>query len=420
MQWCNEAYFCTEKNFATLKYILPALFSCFFFLSSELSACSVDVTINEGAFIEMCADAPVGINALAGFVSYAWTGPETLSGQSITPQFSGQYTVSAVDGVGCISQAVIDVLIHVNPVPIILSSEGNPLCASSPGTQLSVSQPFVSYDWGGGNTSPTLFAPGVGTYGVTVVDANGCAGQSTIAITGYNFNLSTSLLEGCFGSTAVLQASGGNSYAWSTGESGSTIVVSPTSSTVYSVSITSGTCTEILSATVDAIAPYTYDLVDSLFMSLNDTEILIGPPGSFTYNWFPDEQIDNAQGASVLLTAAESHTLYVQATHETGCVILDSVVIVVIDLSIPDGISPNGDGVNELFIIPQLYNLDASISIWNRWGDLVFKSDRYENNWDGTCKTSLCLGSSSLPEGTYFYSIGVRDINFTGYITLKL
>lgn len=370
----------------------------------------------------MCANSPISINALAGFVSYAWTGPETLTGQSITPQFSGQYTVSAIDGVGCISQAVIDVVINANPVPIILSSEGNPICSTSPGTQLSVSQPFVSYDWGAGNTGPTFFVAGAGAYGVTVIDAKGCIGQSTILITNVSFNLSSTLMEGCFGQTAFLQASGGTSFSWSTGETGSSIVVSPLNSTVYTVTITEGTCTETLSTTVDAIAPYTYDLVDSLFMAVNDTEILFGPPGSFTYSWFPSDQLDNSQGASVLLTAASSHTLYVQATHQIGCVILDSVVVVVINLSIPDGISPNGDGINEFFVIPELeYKTDeASVSIWNRWGDVVFKSDRYENNWDGTCKTSLCLGSGALPEGTYFYSIDVRDVNYTGYITLKL
>lgn len=402
------------------KYVLPVIFSCLFLVSSKLSACVVDVSINEGASIEMCANSPISINAAPGFVSYAWTGPETLAGQSITPQFSGQYTVSAIDGVGCVSQAIIDVVINVNPVPVILSSEGNPICSTTPGTQLSVSQPFVSYDWGGGNNGPTFFVPGAGSYSVTVVDAQGCSGQSSIAITNVAFNLSSTLMEGCFGETAFLQASGGSSYSWSTGESGSSIVVSPESATVYSVTITEGTCTETLSTTVEAIAPYTYDLVDSLFMSVNDTEILFGPPGSFTYSWFPSDQLDNSQGASVLLTASESHTLYVQATHQIGCVILDSVVVVVINLTIPDGISPNDDGINERFVIPELEYMDASISIWNRWGDIVFKSARYENDWDGTCKTSLCLGSGALPEGTYFYSIDVRDINYTGYITLKL
>lgn len=401
------------------KTLLFTLFGCIFTSASSL-ACTVDVTINEGASIEMCKDAPLTISALSGFVTYDWSGPETLSGQTITPQFSGQYTVTAVDGVGCSSSAVIDVIIHANPVPVILSSEGNPICASSPGTQLSLTQTYATYDWGGGNTGPTFFAPGAGAYAVTVVDANGCSGQSVISITTIQFDLITTELDGCNGTTVSLQVLGGSSYSWSTGETGSTIVVSPTSTTTYTVDVSNGNCSETLSTTVDGIPPYQYDLVDTLYMSVDETELLLGPPGNFTYNWYPSDQIDNPQAGSVTLTAQSSHTLYVQAIHASGCVILDSVVVIVIDLDIPDGISPNGDGINDLFIVPQLYSLQGELIIWNRWGDIVFESDAYENNWDGTCQTSLCLGHNVLPQGTYFYSLTVQEVNYTGYITLKL
>ena len=69
-------------------------------LSSYASAqiqCAVDVTINEGATITMCESSPTTISGLNGFVSYAWTGPETVTGQTITPQFSGQYVLAALD-----------------------------------------------------------------------------------------------------------------------------------------------------------------------------------------------------------------------------------------------------------------------------------------------------------------------------------
>lgn len=401
------------------KSLLFTLFACTFY-GTRVLACTVDVTINEGASIEMCASDPLSITALAGFVSYDWSGPETLSGQTITPQFSGQYTVSAVDGVGCISTAVIDVTVHANPVPVILSSEGNPICESSPGTLLSLTQSYVSYDWGGGNTGPTFFAPGAGAYAVTVVDGNGCSGLSVISITTVQFDLIQTALEGCYGTTVSLQVTGGTGFSWSTGETGSTIVVSPTSTTIYTVDVSNGNCTETLSATVVGIPPYEYELVDTLYMAVGETELLIGPPGNFTYTWYPPEQVDNPQAASVVLTAQSSHILHVEALHSTGCKIVDSVVVIVIDLEIPDGISPNGDGINDLFIVPQLYSLEGELIIWNRWGDIVFESDTYENNWDGTCQTSLCMGDNVLPQGTYFYSLTVQEVNYTGYITLKL
>ncbi len=384
--------------------------------------CTVDVVIQEGTSIEMCASDPVSISASSGYVSYAWTGPESLAGQTITPQFTGEYVVAAEDGIGCISTDTIDVIIHANPTPTILSSEGNPICASSPGTTLSVDNTYASYDWGAGNSGPTFFAPGVGAYAVTVTDNNGCTGHTVISITTYNFQLTSTSIGGCYGTTVLLQASGGNTYSWSTGETGSSIVVAPAATTTYTVTVTvtNGSCTEDLSIDVDAVPEYSFDLVDTLYMAVDETETLYGPTGSFTYNWFPDDQIDNPNSAVVTLTAASSHTLYLEATHSTGCVIEDSVVVIVVDLSIPDGFSPNGDGINDMFVVPQLYELDGSFTVWNRWGDMVFESDHYENNWDGTCETSLCLGKGVLPEGTYFYSMVVQDVKYTGYITLKL
>ena len=127
------------KNIFVLLLIL-------FTLPFNGTSCVVDVTVVEGATIEMCADAPLTISGSNGFVSYAWTGPETIAGQTITPQFSGLYTVAATDGVGCISTASIQVTIYTNPTPIIVSSEGNPICPSG-GSTLSLSNPYVSYDW---------------------------------------------------------------------------------------------------------------------------------------------------------------------------------------------------------------------------------------------------------------------------------
>lgn len=390
--------------------------------SYSFAQCAVDVTINEAPSISMCADNPVNINASSGFVAYAWTGPETLSGQSITPQFTGQYVVSAIDGVGCVSTDTIDVTINTNPTPTILSSEGNPICPSSSGTTLSTSSAYVSYDWGNGNSGPTFFASGPGAYALTVTDANGCTGHEVISITEYNFDVTSQAVDGCYGETMALIATGGPgaSYQWSTSETGNTIVVAPIATTTYTVTITNGTCTETLPITIDPIPYEPFELPDTIFTAAGGVHSLEGPSGDFTYNWYPSDQIDFPNLSIVNVTADFSQTIYIQATHSSGCVIEDSVVFVVVELTIPDGFSPNGDGVNETFYIPDLNGLEASLLVWNRWGDIVFKTDLYENNWDGTCKTSLCMGNGTLPEGTYFYTLEVKDVVMTGYITLKL
>jgi gliding motility-associated-like protein len=82
-------------------------------------------------------------------------------------------------------------------------------------------------------------------------------------------------------------------------------------------------------------------------------------------------------------------------------------------LIIPQGFSPNGDGINDIFEIKGITNYpDNSVSIFNRWGNMVYKAAAYDNtsvSWDGTNKGDLSTGTGPLPEGTYFYVIDLGD-----------
>lgn len=76
------------------------------------------------------------------------------------------------------------------------------------------------------------------------------------------------------------------------------------------------------------------------------------------------------------------------------------------DCDIPNMITPNADGFNDLFIIPCLEDYpDHEISIFNRWGDRVFFSDDYQQDWDGTYQ------GNPLPNTTYFYLIQFNGAN---------
>jgi gliding motility-associated-like protein len=90
----------------------------------------------------------------------------------------------------------------------------------------------------------------------------------------------------------------------------------------------------------------------------------------------------------------------------------DTVVVIidVIGVIIPDGFSPNGDGLNDLFEIQGLDAYDkVSVQIFNRWGNKVYESEIYKNDWDGTSQNAFKLGNSKLPAGTYFYIIDFNN-----------
>ena len=79
-------------------------------------------------------------------------------------------------------------------------------------------------------------------------------------------------------------------------------------------------------------------------------------------------------------------------------------------LNIPEGFSPNGDGVNDYFVIEGLEVYpENTIIIFNRWGNKVFEASPYNNDWDGINMFGITIGGNQLPEGTYFYIIKLTD-----------
>ncbi len=65
----------------------------------------------------------------------------------------------------------------------------------------------------------------------------------------------------------------------------------------------------------------------------------------------------------------------------------------------PNAFSPDGDGINDLFKISGQGMVDFQIEIYNRWGQMVYKSIDLSKGWDGTFK------GKNLPTGTYVYKI---------------
>ncbi|WP_439696521.1 gliding motility-associated C-terminal domain-containing protein [Mucilaginibacter sp. AW1-7] len=103
-------------------------------------------------------------------------------------------------------------------------------------------------------------------------------------------------------------------------------------------------------------------------------------------------------------------------TNANGCA--DTVVLKVIpaDLQIPNVITPNNDGKNDAFKIVGLESYPGSqLRVFNRWGNEVYRSDNYKNDWSG----------SGLAEATYFYVLNRKEHTgeFTpvkGWVFLKL
>jgi gliding motility-associated-like protein len=99
---------------------------------------------------------------------------------------------------------------------------------------------------------------------------------------------------------------------------------------------------------------------------------------------------------------------------------------------IPTGFSPNDDGIHDFFMIKCIEKYpDATLEVFNRWGNLVYKKEKYGNIdqwgeadawWGGYSNRSLNLGKEKLPPGTYFYILKLNNIeneSFKGSVFLN-
>lgn len=79
---------------------------------------------------------------------------------------------------------------------------------------------------------------------------------------------------------------------------------------------------------------------------------------------------------------------------------------------LPEGFSPNNDGVNDLFEIKGIQhfpNNNNNIQIFNRWGRLIFEKDSYLNEWNALPMVKGFLGGQKVPVGTYFVLLDLGD-----------
>ena len=115
---------------------------------------------------------------------------------------------------------------------------------------------------------------------------------------------------------------------------------------------------------------------------------------------------DMLNGDSVTYTVCDN-----QGNCETAQVI---VYVICDELQVYTGFSPNGDGVNDVFYIEGLEAYpNAQLTVFNRWGNQVYRSDSYKNDWTGLWEGKL------LPDGTYFYVLDDGEGNLlSGYVQI--
>ncbi|MES2826861.1 MAG: Ig-like domain-containing protein [Bacteroidota bacterium] len=76
------------------------------------------------------------------------------------------------------------------------------------------------------------------------------------------------------------------------------------------------------------------------------------------------------------------------------------------EFKIPGGFSPNGDGINDFFVVENALGKTVTLEVFNRWGNRIYRSKDYKNTWDGKTTEGIYVGNE-VPVGTYYYIVTV-------------
>lgn len=140
--------------------------------------------------------------------------------------------------------------------------------------------------------------------------------------------------------------------------------------------------------------------------------------GGNGYTWSPTNGLSGANVPDPIASPSGT-TIYSVTTTVGDCVFTDDVMVQVIRrIDPPNTFTPNGDGINDTWVIPGIGSYPgAQVVIHDRWGQIVYKSTGYREPWDGT------HNGARLADGTYYYSIQLNQLEgdaapYQGFISI--
>ena len=355
---------------------------------SPLVSLSNDTTLCEGETMILDATIPN--------VTYRWQDGSTNATFQVTQP--GRYEVSMRAANGCTSTETIQV--SYASYPLVSLGKDTTLCEGETLT-LQATNPGATYLWQDNSTSSTFKVTQPGIYWVEVT-TNNCSIRDSIEVI-YNplptVDLGNHATILCEGETITLDATTSNAtYLWQDNTTKSTYEV--TQPGRYWVQVTVNNCS--VTDTIEVINPMTINLGNDTTLCLGKTMLLNATTPNATYLWQ-----DNSTNPTFNVTQAG--TYWVEVTIQ-GCSIRSQINIQERDCDIylvmPNLLTPNQDGKNDLFV-PIRSNGIASMNtrIYNRWGNQVFSTNNPKIAWDG-----LASNGSYVPNGVYFWVVKYIDI----------
>ena len=399
---------------------------------------------NVACFGEDDGQISLAVSGGAGPYTYVWT-PDVGAGSDTASDLppGTDYCVEVTDANGCTVEGCFDILEPEELTAFITGTEAScGLCDGTVLVDIEGGTGEISIEWDGPTDVPDDTEAAVdlcaGDYTITITDANGCSIETVWTVPGdEGFTIDGAVTQPlCYGDCnggVELTVDGGTpdfTTVWTL--DGNEIIngdgvlnVTDICAGVLEVTITDANdCTNDASFTIIEPDSITINgsspLYDNGFNISGfgdsdgtiDTDVTGGTPG-YTYEWDGPSSIeDNLTNPQDIL--AGTYTLTI--TDVNGCMKDTTFVLTQPDdLTLPTGVSPNGDNANDTYVILGISEYPVNqFTVFNRWGNIVYEKANYQNEWDGRNNDG-----EELPDGTYFIVFEAAERQFSTFVDLR-
>ncbi|WP_400078905.1 T9SS type A sorting domain-containing protein [Winogradskyella sp. R77965] len=283
-----------------------------------------ELNANAGEDVAICLGESVTLNASGG-ITYLWNTGDVGASPTFSPTETTTYTVTVSDDYGNADSD--DVTVTVNPRPTAYAGEDQTVCENE--TVVLTAEGGDTYLWNTGETTNSITVnPSEDTTYSVEVFTNNCSDTDEVTIftiESPDLTVSDDIVL-ISGNSAVLTVSGADSYTWNTGETSDSIVVSPSETTIYSVTgLAVNGCQSTEEITVIIIPEVIADAGEDIIICSGES-VTLSATGGTTYLWNTGETVSNPTVSPTVTT-----TYSVTVTDDYGNTDSDSVTVTVND-----------------------------------------------------------------------------------------
>jgi gliding motility-associated-like protein len=295
--------------------------------------------------------------------------------------------------------------VTVNPYPTAMAGNDTTICSNSPVTLSTPPGSGYSYFWQTASgtfatTSSTVVTPSVTTtyYLITSI-IGGCNSYDTVTV--FVNSLADTIAvtnAGCPNNdgTASATPTGGTApytYLWAPGGQ-TTPIISNLVPGTYTCTITDASgCTYNAIAVVGGITNLNPDAGIDVTITQGDQTQLNGTGGQY-YSWSPTAGLSCVNCPNPVASPTVTTAYVMTVSDSLGCTQVDTVWVFVElfcgEVFVPSAFSPNGDGQNDVLYVRGQCIETVEFKVFNRWGEMVFKTDDPQVGWDGVWRGVPC------------------------------